>query len=149
MNRKLERKIREFVKLIDEEITVCFSDDCYYDYADEWVFYAPDRTEDNGFVRHLYEFHNCDLDLCALTWSILHEIGHYYTWDDKYETEDEMWERYCYQHFPCETFEQSKNMQDAYFNMESEWIATEWAIEYAKENFPIVKAFDKIFRKEV
>lgn len=151
MSRKLERKIREFVSLIDKDITVCFDDTYYYDYENEWVVYAPDNLEDNGFLRHLNEYHSDarGLELSLLTWSILHEIGHYYTWDEAYENEEEMWERYCYQHFPSETVEQSKAMQDAYFNMDSEWTATEWAIEFAKENYPMVKAFDGIFRKEI
>ena len=150
MNRKLERKIREFVHLVDSDIVVCFDDTYYYDYINEWVYYAPDNLTDNGFLRHLYEYHKGaeGIELSLLMWSILHEIGHYYTWDDEFEDEEEMWERYCYQHFPCENVEQSKAMQDAYFNMESEWIATEWAIEYAKENYAIVKAFDEIFRRE-
>ena len=57
MSRKLERKIREFVKSIDENITVRFDSTNYYDYENDVVVYAPDDTKDNGFLRHLYEYH--------------------------------------------------------------------------------------------
>lgn len=150
MSRKLERKIREFVKSVDENITVRFDTTNYYDYENDAVVYAPDDINDNGFLRHIYEYHKSaeGLDLSLLMWSILHEIGHYCTWKDEYENEEEILERYCYQHFPCETFEQSKAMQDLYFGMESEWNATEWAIDYARKNYPIVKAYDIILGKE-
>ena len=148
MDRKLERKIREFCNIINKDLIVCFDDTYYYDFVNERVCFAPDALTDNGFMRHLREYHTSaeGLDLPILTWSILHEIGHFYTWDEKFEDEDELLEKYCYTHFPCETFEQCVEMQNAYFDMESEWEATEWAIEFAKENLPLVEAFTKYFK---
>lgn len=149
MDRKQIRAIFEFVSLIDKELVIVFDEHNYYDYSNDRVGFSFDDLDDNGFLRHLREKHNInDIDLSLRMWSILHEIGHHFTWEDEFESEDEMYERYTYQHFPCENEAQLIAMQDAYFDMESEWRATEWAIDFARSNYEICKKYDRIIGEQ-
>ena len=98
-----------------------------YDCNEECLIIGNDfGSDDCGFMRHLREVHGyADADRYSLAlWILLHEIGHYNTVD---YVEDDLWTRGLISY---EEASKDSELQDIYFNIESEWKATEWAIEW-------------------
>lgn len=87
--------------------------------------------DDCGFLRHLYESHKCDFtnEYSIILWAILHEIGHCITQVEDNDADIE--KRLLLQ---CTNDAHSVEIQDLYFNLSSEYAATEWAIQWITEN---------------
>ena len=130
-----EKIVTLFVKDRDDELSIVFTDEGNeYDYVQSCIYFNPHDLEDCGFLRHLREVHgftDCD-KYSLLLWTLLHEIGHHFTID--YCEEDEMETRMLCAMCSKEEAEKSTHIQDLYFNLESEWEATEWAIEFVSTN---------------
>lgn len=94
-----------------------------------------------GFLRHLTEFHRCDFsnDYSLKVWTILHEIGHYHTFEFSFEDAQ-------MRAFLAFCDGSSVNIQNAYFNLDTEWKATEWAIDFIDEHSILCKCFSKILK---
>ena len=91
---------------------------------------------------------NFDFDLTndnVFAMSILHELGHYYTWDSFTEEE---WDN-DRQHEECinkaMTTENFFEKQHEYFDMPTEKAATTWAIETYKANASIMRRWNRRF----
>ena len=84
---------------------------------------------DGGFLHHLAVEHKCSFvnEISLPLWTILHELGHLAT-EDECEDESEYLARELL------NIDGTELANKAYFNLESEWRATEWAIEYAKKH---------------
>ena len=125
-------EIRNFIQSI-ADVKVTFSKSGWW-YDNEREVINVDLTDfnDMGFMRHLHEVHKCEFayEYSLTLWSILHEIGHYYTLDDIEDDEDD---RIALMLTTSEIADNEK-VQDRYFNMPSEWVATEWAINFIKHN---------------
>ena len=106
--------IAPFVKVkIDKTDSTCF------DFNNDTLIVGYDFNDDEyGFMRHLREVHGCKFAnlFTHRFWAILHELGHYFTGDG---IEDEK-----------ETLEVRAFCM--YFNLPSEFAATEWAINFIK-----------------
>lgn len=138
-------------KFILETLYVATETDCTfaltdgiseYDYMSHHITYNPDEPE-IGFMRHLREVHKakwCDKYDYRL-WGLLHEIGHAETFDDIPETgdEDDLATRVACSMMSLEEVAKSEKLQDLYFNLPTEWEATEWAAEWA-ESHPDIMA---------
>ena len=141
---KLEKAIEKFIKEIDEELNVSFIKGIGSSFEAETNTVNIDfsETEEYGFLRHLKEVHKCKFayDYPLILWAILHEIGHYETeWElleDDDDTEIRNWLS-----FTDKSFANDIVIQDMYFNLNAEWYATEWAIEWIKNNKEIAEKF--------
>ena len=131
-----------FIKSIVPKMKVRFTNE---ESAFEWstdTIYLNLNENIKGFMRHLkkvhipqydsiYNKHLALYDIHSRVYQVLHEIGHYFTLDFIEEDEDEEMERAICAFIDKETAENSEAIQDMYFNLEKEWQATEWAIDYA------------------
>ena len=119
-----------FIKSIVPKLKVKFTDEGSSFEQSTNTLYLTFNEENFGFMRHLKKVHGVQGadSFDVMIWTILHEIGHYFTID--YCTEDETITRIMCSLMDKETVQQSEDIQDMYFNLESEWEATEWAIDY-------------------
>lgn len=123
--------VNAFVKLIAPEVTIIFSKTEYnsFDFGTDCIYFNPFDRNDKGFMKHICKKHKCnfvpnfDLNL----WTILHEIGHYYTSD-------------------IITFDEEEESTPCYFDQNEEWEATEWAINYIKTHRIFCEIFNKILK---
>lgn len=139
-----ETKIRKFVWSI-ADIKVSFDDNegSYFDDEEEAInIDLHDLQNDKGFFRHLRTAHKCEWwkNYSPLLWTILHEVGHYYTLND-FDMDDEMDERFALSMVSDDALDMPE-VQDRYFNLPTEWAATEWAIQFIKDNPEYCKEFD-------
>ena len=142
--KRLENAIVNFIKKIDEELSVTFIQGVGYYFETDTNTINIDFTEtdDCGFMRHLKEVHKCDFayDYPLVLWSILHEIGHYETEWELTENDDEQ-ELRTMLLLTDERCKYDTRVQDMYFNLTAEWLATEWAIEWIKNNTTLAQRF--------
>ena len=134
-----------FVKSISPKVKVKYTPDTFdFDFTYNSLSYC-DNLQDLGFMRHLKEQHSASLSLKGFTYSILHELGHYFTadsLDDELENDLEM--RTALSMVDEDTAKENKELQDLYYNLPLEFAATEWAIEYANKHKIRCKLFDMI-----
>ena len=97
---------------------------------------------DMGFLRHMRECHKWEPQFSVMLYSLLHELGHYYMQDCIDENEMET-RAYCAS-LPVECVLKRPDIQDLYFNLESEFEATEWAIQYTIEHNRKCKIFNRL-----
>lgn len=146
MNRELKKLLKNFVNYVEEEIVPTFNEGegYFYETATNKINIDLTDNEDFGFMRHLKETHkykNAD-KISIIVWSILHEIGHYET-EDEIEWEDDFNDRAVLA-LTGENVKYNTKVQDMYFNLPSEFAATEWAIDWVKNNFKIAKEISKL-----
>lgn len=121
------------VKLVAPRCRFGFSrEGIYYDTEEERVYFTRTIDDDDcGFLRHMREYHeNGEIadTLPLKVWVILHEVGHYYTID---EVADDVDTRALCAMISVEDARKDTQIQDMYFNIENEFIATDWAIDFA------------------
>ena len=137
--------IRLFAKVVCPSVSISITDseNCY-DHMQERIFINPYDLADYGFMRHLREVHNCSFadEFSYRLWAVLHEIGHYHTLD--YCESDELLIRGFCALCDGDTVE----TQDLYFNLESEWEATEWAMEYIENHKALCRVFNKLIKEK-
>lgn len=136
-----------FIKCICPSLKVKFTEEeqTAYDYNEECIYINLAEDLDSfGFRRHLREVHGCEMmkEFSGWTWAILHEIGHHFTLDMCEEDETEM-RAIC---AVIDTDKLTPEIADMYFNLESEWEATEWAIDFVKSHFGLCKCFTALTR---
>lgn len=122
----------------------------YYNNETEEVTLGANAWEDEcGFLRNLREVHGCKEwnKVSVATWSLLHEIGHYHTFN--YFTEDDLQVRALCALVPLSMAENSVELQDMYFGIGTEWEATEWAIDWVQNNPWRSRLVNKLLRKGV
>lgn len=130
-----KKRIREFIKGIDPEIKVKFGKDNYFDPHYNYISIYPENEYLPSFRDHLVNTHKCSWadEFLQITWSILHEIGHYYT-DDPNDETDFLLRLY----YGCD-----ENITDEdYYNLSSEYNATEWARKFIEDNREYVEEFN-------
>lgn len=136
--------VREFINSICPEMRVRFKRNSnYYESSNNTIYIDLKDTNDGGFMRHLRAVHDYDYAYCfsLLMWTILHELGHYFT-QDKYEDSDEdLVTREVCALVPREVSDADPKIQDIYFNLKTEWVATEWAIEFVKSHLSFCIAY--------
>jgi hypothetical protein len=132
-----------FAKIVCPSVKFRYTKDtCSYDYVQEIVYYNPHENA-MGFLRNLKEVHKCPLNYGLPLWTILHEIGHYHTLD---ECDDDLETRALCAIIPLDKAKDCDKLQDLYYGIESEWVATEWAIDYAKSHPFICRLFNLVLR---
>ena len=130
-----KRQIRSFIKSISNLHTTFKKEGFYYSHKKKTVNIDLTDSEDMGFMRHLSKVHKCSFanEYPVLLWSILHEVGHYFTFDED-TLDDETDERIVLSAIDNKKLMRSVAIQNRYFNLESEWLATEWAINFVANN---------------
>lgn len=99
-----------------------------------------DPEGEKAFLQHIALTHKCHFvnEISPLAWTILHEIGHYFT--DDYLTDEDREADYEYRKLlslgiiPDDYSRPDDSIDEAYFNLPAEWEATEWAINYIKKH---------------
>lgn len=136
MDKKNKLKVlRSLVReLTDNTLSLKEGETTELDWATDTIYLNLDGSEpDLGFRRHLCEKHreHNAYTVDELIWSVLHEIGHYMTVDDLCEgwEEEEAPVRAVCAMLSTEQVAASERLQDLYFDLPSEWEATEWAVE--------------------
>ena len=131
-----------FVKTINPRIRIKYKKDTFaFCFTNNTLYYNFDLI-DMGFLRHMRECHYWEPQFGLMIYSLLHELGHYYMQDCV--DEDEMETRAYCALLPFEYVMQRPDIQDLYFNLESEFEATEWAIEYSVNHRKFCKMFDHL-----
>ena len=134
-----------FVKTIVPELKIQFvKDGSSFDWTEDKIYFQFNEP-DCGFMRHLKQVHHFKKANCIhLTiWTLLHEIGHYFTLDD---CEEDLETKAICSIINKDDAEHMEMLQDMYFNMESEWEATEWAINYVINHYKKCKIFSKLVK---
>ena len=125
---------------IDPELVLIFNDvdDAYYAYELGAISIDPYSTYDAGFLEHLREVHKCEYtdDFPLVLWSLLHEIGHHFTLDD-IDTDEDLQARVLCSMVSNEVADRVTDVRNLYYNLPSEWVATEWAIDYIADNWEL------------
>ena len=122
-----------FCKAIAPQVTIGFSKNSWYGESDsgkEAIFLnLNDRNP--AFMKHLRKAHHFPqaYNYSEPLWTALHEIGHHFTFDY------------------CKPTTKEPKSDKAYFNMEIEWEATEWAIAFVKSHRIICKIFSMLMTK--
>lgn len=147
MTLSTEKEIKKFIADLDEELTIVFSDECSYEESTETIYYSDkiDEYYDLGFMRHVIHVHNfLDAQLYGIKLlSLLHEIGHHFT---LYYCEDDSMSRFICQNL-SDTEILDPKYQDIYYNIEAEWEATEWAIQFIRENKELCKRLTRLLNE--
>lgn len=131
-----------FIKTINPRIKVKYDENAFaFRFINNTLYYNFDLV-DMGFLRHMRECHKWEPQFGLMVYSLLHELGHYYMQDciddDELETR-----AYCAL-FPVECVLKRPDIQNLYFNLESEFEATEWAIDYSYKHHWKCKIFDSL-----
>lgn len=146
--KNMKKEIRAFIKSIAPVSVTFRTEGFFFDCTKNSVnIDLSEMIDEYGFMRHLRAVHKYSESdkFSFFLWSILHEIGHYFT-IDKADEDDEYDERLALAVIDTEKAKKSIAIQNRYFNLESEWLATEWAIKFVKTHKKICREIDKILR---
>ncbi len=129
-------KYIDFIHKIVPEMEVKVDDRLHTGYVveDNFIIIGKDiKDRQCQFMRNLRKVHGCKFwrKLKVVEWVLLHEIGHYMTWDKLENRTDGIIRQAIMDN--AEYFK-TNEAYDKYFELPEEWEATEWAIRYAKEN---------------
>lgn len=131
------------IKLITPKTKVRYSyDGCHYDFNNDIIYVDLDQ-DDDGFIQHLKASHHYKNEMGLTIWTILHEIGHRFTYggiDRKRDTALRIMYKCLYKKGQISRSE----WQEAYHDLKSEWIATEWAINYIENHKTLCKIFNRL-----
>lgn len=146
--KKIYHYAKLIVRSITDELEVAEGDENSFDFEQNLITLDFTPQPDFGFARHRREVHKCHLKVDERLWTILHEIGHYMT-DDELTEEDyketEVAKLYC-SLVPEDVAMNNPSIQNLYFDTPSEWLATEWAIDYVKHHYLKCKKWSRGFR---
>jgi len=141
--------IRIFAKTVNPLIRIAFTDT-----GCEWVNDTHkiniDTTEDGTeFNKNLIADHKFDgQTINDHIWKVLHEIGHYYTMADCDEEQDEE-DRLLLEKLFDQKLISEADWFHFYYNLEAEYIATEWAINYIKTHRKKIDFFNKLLERVI
>ena len=146
-------KLNYIVKSIAPEINVIYdeTEPTCFDHDLKAISIGVDFQDDDcGFMRHIKFNHDYpEAEEYSLTlWSILHELGHYFTSNNGYISTEELAEYALCGLIPREIAENNESIQNMYFDIESEWNATEWAINWIKDNTDLARQFNDLLKQK-
>ena len=139
--KALRKLVKYFIYSIDNSVKVRFNEynGFHYDFGEHYVNVDLMDIASDGFIEHLKENHRCKFAYAysTITWFILHEIGHKAT---EFEVN---WYKDFTERFYIALIKNENESTQAYFNLPSEYKATEWAIWFANTHRELVKNFDE------
>lgn len=109
-----------------------------------------DGDEDCGFMRHLREVHGVKWanTIHEHIWTVLHEIGHYYTYSKYENNEHEYNIRMKFEELSFDTVNRSPKLQNIYYNMKSEYVATKYAVDFIKRHYKLMKKLSVLLSED-
>lgn len=139
------------VKSIAPKVRVIYEDDSEtcFDHDLKAVIIGNDfQLDDCGFMRHIKEEHKFSeaFDYSINLWGVLHELGHYFTSDDGYISNEEAMQYAICSMIPREVADQNPSIQNVYFDIPCEYKATEWAINWIKSHKKLAKFYNKLVK---
>lgn len=130
---KVTKIVQRFIDTINENISVEFDSDFYYDNDLETVFYTIVISEraDRLFKQFVLDTFNYEVKNVFLL-SLLHEVGHYFTY---YQFSSEELKKYRQKkkRIQKDKIVSDKNFYE-YFALPNEEAATAWAVEYLRDH---------------
>ena len=143
--------IKLIVKSIAPKVDVIYEDDSItcFDFDLNAVIIGKDlMLDDCGFIRHIIDRHKFvnAQQYSLIFWSILHELGHYFTGDDGIVSDEDAMQYTICAMIPREAVDENPNIQSFYFDIENEWNATEWAINWIQTHKLLAKLFNYIVK---
>lgn len=127
--------IRGIVDMYDTDIDIEYDEVTEYDHDENIIYFALKGNADLDpcFLRHLRESHNCKFgeDIDIRLWALMHEIGHHFTLDN-IDLDDEDIVRYMLGNYTTEEIKADPALQNLYYDLPSEFKATEWAIRHIR-----------------
>lgn len=147
--------IRLVIKMLDRHTKIKFEDDDSsgaYDHEENTVFIGSNcgnKELQVAFQKHIRNKHHYDSahKFSATLWTILHEMGHHFTSDDfdeSIEDEEAPIRAMCAMIPLNEAME--KGIEDTYYDLPTEFAATEWAINFIKSHPRKARLFDLMVR---
>lgn len=127
----LENKIEKILKPFGVKVAMYEK----FFYGDGWVFFTPfeDPSIEKHHSRWIAKNYNVEMNTNTyFLFSLLHEVGHHMTIKDITE-EDLNYEIFCRNVLHCAD-NSPEEINEAYFNLPAEILATEWALEYMLNN---------------
>lgn len=153
---KGKRKFRNVIAKILEDfnVRVTLGDCFFYDPDTCTVYFTPFSSSSDEFHRHwiLQNFNYTIKEREYFLFSLLHEVGHHYTFSDLTD-EDLQYEIFCRKILEnFDKYRTADEINEAYFNLPAEKLATQWAIDFMSEyphwcrkmNRKIYQAFNKL-----
>lgn len=140
----LENKIAKILKPFGVKVAMYKQ----FLYSEGWVFFTP--FEDPSIGNHhrgwIAENYGIEMNASAyFLFSLLHEVGHHMTIKDMTE-EDLDYETFCRNVLSCADGT-PEEINEAYYNLPAEILATEWALTYMVNNPTwCKKAYGKMFK---
>lgn len=122
--------------LADYECVAVEADEFSYEYATNTIYYTTKSVEGEKEFLASVERLNPTVKLSAFVWSILHELGHNETLDfisDRIIKADERTKR---------AIANGKVDASKYYDLTVEREATEWAVDFANNNYELVKGLE-------
>ena len=109
-----------------------------------------DKEEDCGFMRHLCEVHGAKWARAIHDdiWTVLHEVGHYHTYSKYADSKYEYAVRMKFEELTFDYVNRSPKVQDIYYNLPSEYVATEFAIDFVKRHYKLMKKLSVLLSKD-
>ena len=129
-------KIRDYLDL--PKVEIIESDFCYYNITNEIIAMNIDdaRNYAEEFIKFAAQINPIAREIDIVLLSLLHEFGHhetYYLLTEEEEVEEKFM-RMLYQGIGHDV--------TGYFNLPSERMATEWALDFAEKNIDKIKELD-------
>lgn len=126
----------------EEDSSTCFDHDL------KAVIIGDDFEDDCGFMRHIKYNHNFAqaYDYSINLWSILHELGHYFVGDDGVVSEEEAVQYAFCAMLSKDIVANNPYLQNVYFDIEAEFKATEWAIDWIVSHPRLAKIYNNLLK---
>lgn len=130
--KKLNAHMNKFLSPFGLKCT--FGSDFAYWTESELIQYTIFLHQDSDvyfsdFIKKEFDFSVTDIFLVSL----LHEVGHYYTIDD-FEEDELLEDEYAKAGLTRNPLITEKERNFRYFNLPVEYAATEWAIDFLRDN---------------
>jgi hypothetical protein len=151
MNKKLLKQLNAFVKSFDSNLSVVYSDDFFIEWETNRISVTlnMDATSDR-FYNYLVREYIPKVELEVFIWSLLHEVGHFYTMEEAMSDEAYDESGFIRAMVTCDELLTDEQQEALYFNLIEEKMATIWAIEWAEENLEElnkwIAKFEKAFK---
>ena len=141
---KITKLLNDFVKTIDEELSIEEdSDFAYYPLSNKITYSLVVSEKNNADFMRSVEFFNPRVKCDIFLWSILHEIGHHETIDELSDTDlaDSELIKFFVSN-GCVS-------EELYYECPDERAATGWAVQYAESHAAILAKFWEELQKAI
>ena len=139
---KTKKLLARLAHIAAPQVHIYFhNDESYYDHSEKSIYIDKEYEEDCGFMRHLCEVHKVPwaYKIHDYIWTVLHEVGHFYTYSKYVNSKKETAVRKYFAKKDFDTVNNSVKLQDLYYNLDSEYAATEYAIQFIKRHYKTMR----------